>query len=191
MMTGDAYVRTILERYYPMSALRCLKNNGTKFVVLSPSTKFCEVSPLLRRVAPGIDGWPIPPAGLFVVDERTVYLRSTSPMTICHEAGHALDCALGGGVYRSGIEPKICRAFAAATAFVTPYAASACDEYFAESVRAWVGANDPHSLWPAVSRERLAQVDPNMFGIVSDLFAKIEARFGARPGEQLAMDSAS
>jgi hypothetical protein len=30
-----------------------------------------------------------------------------------------------------------------------------------------------------------------MFGIVSGLFAEIEARFGARPGEQLAMDFAS
>jgi hypothetical protein len=112
-------------------------------------------------------------------------------MTICHEAGHALDCALGGGVYRSSIEPKIRRAFAAATAFVTPYAASACDEYFAESVRAWVGANDPHSLWPAVSRERLAQMDPTMWDIVSGLFAEIEARFGSLPVEQRAMELAS
>lgn len=126
-----------------------------------------------------------------MVEERAVYLRSMSPMTICHEAGHALDCALGGGVYRSSIEPKIRRAFAAATAFVTPYAASACDEYFAESVRAWVGANDPHSLWPAVSRERLAQMDPTMWDIVSGLFAEIEARFGSLPVEQRAMELAS
>jgi hypothetical protein len=191
MMTEDANVTAILEQYYPASALRCMKNSGTKFFVLSASTKFCEVSPVLRQVAPGIDGWPIPPAGLFVVEERTVYLRSMSPMTICHEAGHALDCALGDGVYRSSIEPKIRRAFAAATAFVTPYAASSCDEYFAEAVRAWVGANDPHSLWPAVSRERLARVDTNMCEIVSGLFAEIEARFCAPSGEQLAMEFAS
>jgi hypothetical protein len=191
MITDDANVLAILQRYYPMSALRCMNKNGSKFVVLSPGEKFCEVSPVLRRIAAAIDAWPIPPAGLFVVEERTVYLRSTSPMTVCHEAGHALDCALGGGVYLSRIEPKIRRAYAVATAFVTPYAASACDEYFAESVRAWVGANDTHSLWPAVDRERLSEVDPNMCGIVSGLFAEIEARFGGQPGEQLSMEFAA
>jgi hypothetical protein len=54
--------------------------------------------------------------------------------------------------------------------------------------RAFVEANDPNSLWPAVSRERLAEVDPTMFQIVSGLFADIEKRFGDRPGEQLRMD---
>jgi hypothetical protein len=191
MMTSDAGVMAILRQYYPASALRCMESNGTKFVVLEPKQKFTDVSPLLRRIAPSIDSWPVPAAGLFVVEERTVYLRSTSPMTICHEAGHALDCALGGGVYLSGIEPKIWRAFAVATAFVTPYAASGCDEYAAECIRSWVGANDPHSLWPNVSRERLAQVDPTMFGIVSALFGEIEERFGPQAGEQLAMDFAA
>ena len=177
MMTQDVDVKIILEQYYPAAALRCMEANGTTIVVLQPSQTFSEVSPALRRLAPGIDRWPIPPAGLFVTEERTIYLRSKSPMTVCHEAGHALDSALGGGVYLSGIDPKIRRAFAAASAFVTPYAASACDEYFAESVRAWIGANDPHSLWPRVTRERLATVDPRMFGIVSQLFTQVESRF--------------
>jgi hypothetical protein len=177
MMTQDVDVKIILEQYYPAAALRCMEANGTTIVVLQPSQTFSEVSPALRRLAPGIDRWPIPPAGLFVTEERTIYLRSKSPMTVCHEAGHALDSALGGGVYLSGIDPKIRRAFAAASAFVTPYAASACDEYFAESVRAWIGANDPHSLWPRVTRERLATVDPRMFGIVSQLFNQVESRF--------------
>lgn len=181
MMTQDVDVKAILEQYYPAAALRCIEANGTTIVVLQPSQSFCEVSPALRRLAPGIDRWPIPPAGLFVIEERAIYLRSKSPMTICHEAGHALDSALGGGVYLSGIDPKIRRAFAAATAFVTPYAASACDEYFAESVRAWIGANDPHSLWPRVTKERLATVDPRMYRIVSDLFAQVESCFCDSP----------
>ena len=180
-MTHDADVKAILEQYYSAAALRCMEANGTTIVVLQRSQTFSEVSPALRRLAPGIDRWPIPPAGLFVTEERAIYLRSKSPMTICHEAGHALDSALGGGVYLSGIDPKIRRAFAAATAFVTPYAASACDEYFAESVRAWIGANDPHSLWPRVTKERLATVDPRMYRIVSDLFAQVEPRFCDSP----------
>jgi hypothetical protein len=181
MMTHDADVKAILEQYYSAAALRCMEANGTTIVVLQPSQTYSEVSPALRRIAPGIDRWPIPPAGLFVTEERAIYLRSKSPMTVCHEAGHALDSALGGGVYLSGIDPKIRRAFAAATAFVTPYAASACDEYFAESIRAWIGANDPHSLWPRVSKERLATVDPRMFHIVSQLFTQVESRFSDSP----------
>jgi len=54
-----------------------------------------------------------------------------------------------------------------------------------------VGANDPHSLWPAVSRERLQAVDPTMHGIISGLFAEIEERFGRQPGEQMVMEFAA
>jgi hypothetical protein len=121
-------------------------------------------------LAAGVDSWPVPPAGLFVVEERTVYLRSSSPMTVAHEFAHALDCALGGGVYLSGVDPRIRRAFRQARAFVTPYAASGLDEYFAESVRAWVEANDPRSPWPRATRARLRALDPPMAAILESLF---------------------
>jgi hypothetical protein len=88
-------------------------------------------SAVLRRISANVDAWPIPPAGLCIVDERLVILRSLSPMTVIHETSHLLDLALGGGVYLSGVDPRIRRAFAAATGFVTPYSASACDEYMA------------------------------------------------------------
>ena len=143
---------------------------GIRIVALDPGQRFDERSRALRRLGAGVDGWPLPPAGLFVVDERTIYLRSTSPMTVAHEFGHALDCALGGGVYLSSVDPRIRRAFARATAFITPYAASACDEYFAEALRAWVGANDTPSLWPRATRERLWSLDPRMAAIVATLF---------------------
>ena len=106
-----------------------------------------------------------------MVEERTVYLRSSSPMTVAHEFGHALDCALGGGVYRSGYDPQIRAAFAAARSFVTPYAASGLDEYFAESVRAFVEVNDAHSPWPKATRARLQRLDPSMYRCVEQLFA--------------------
>src|SRR5665213_555647 len=95
-----------------------------RYIVLEDGQRFSDVSAVLRRIMAGVDGWPIPPAGLCVVEERIVILRSLSPMTFFHETGHLLDLALGGGVYLSGIEPKLRRAFANATAFVTPYAAS-------------------------------------------------------------------
>lgn len=142
-----------------------------RIVALGPHERFRERSMALRRLATSVDDWPLPPAGLFVVEERTVYLRSTSPMTVAHEFAHALDCALGGGVYLSGVDPRIRRAFADARGFVTPYAASGLDEYFAEALRAWVEANDVSSLWPRATRARLRALDPAMAAYVEELFA--------------------
>jgi hypothetical protein len=92
-------------------------------------------------------------------------------MTVAHEFGHALDCALGGGVYRSSIDPRLRALFTAANAYVTPYAATGTDEYFAECVRAFVEANDPASFWPRATRLRLRRIDPQMYSYVADLFA--------------------
>lgn len=149
-----------------------LADAGCRYVVLEPGQRYADVSAVLRRIVASVDAWPIPPAGLCVVEERLVILRSLSPMTVVHESGHLLDLTLGGGVYLSGVDPRIRRAFAAATAFVTPYSASACDEYMAENLRAWNGhfGNDPHSLWPRATRERLLAVDPRMHDIVRTLF---------------------
>lgn len=171
---GARQARTILERYYPQGAISLLVDAGTRIVPLSPSTTYREASRALGRLTASVDDWPVPPAGLFVVEERSVYLRSLSPMTICHEAAHALDCALGGGVYLSGIDPKIRAAFRDARGFVTPYAASGLDEYFAESVRAFVEANDTRSPWPAATRNRLQQVDSTMLEIVGSIFARFQ-----------------
>jgi hypothetical protein len=164
-----AAIDAILARY-GAGARRLAERTGTRIVVLGPDQTFAERSLALRRLNAGVDRWPLPPAGLFVVEERTVYLRSTSAMTVAHEFGHALDCALGNGVYLSAVDPRIRAAFARAAAFVTPYAASACDEYFAEALRAWVGVNDVPSLWPRATRERLWQLDPRMAAIVASLF---------------------
>jgi hypothetical protein len=40
----------------------------------------------------------------------------------------------------------------------------------AECVRAFVEVNDPHSLWPRATRERLWSIDPRMAAIVASLF---------------------
>jgi hypothetical protein len=136
---------------------------------LKKAERYTDVSPALRRLGIDVDAWPAPPAGLFVVEERTVYLRSRSPMTIAHEFGHAIDCALGGGIYLSGIDPKIRRAFLDARHFVTPYAATGIDEFFAEAVRAYAEVNDPASSWPPATKARLKQLDPAMYDIVESL----------------------
>jgi hypothetical protein len=153
-------------------ALRFAQRAAIRIVPLGACERYADASAALRRLGIDIDGWPAPPAGLFVVEERTMYLRSCSRMTVAHEFGHALDCALGGGVYRSGIDPRIRRAFARARSFVTPYAASGIDEYFAEAIRAYVGVNDSSSLWPAATRSRLLAVDPPMAHLVDEIFRR-------------------
>ncbi len=142
-----------------------------RIVALSRAERYRDASPSLRRLGVDVDAWPVPPAGLFVVEERTVYLRSASPMTVAHEFAHGLDCALGGGVYRSGYDGTIRRSFAIARAFVTPYAATGLDEYFAECVRAFVEVNDARSAWPRATRERLRELDPPMCDYLKALFA--------------------
>ena len=172
---GRAAIDAILDRFGP-GALRITAAIGTRLIVLRPSERYHERSPVLRRLGCIVDDWPLPPAGLFVVEERTVYLRSTSAMTVAHEFAHALDCALGGGVYLSSADGRIRDAFDAAKRFVTPYAATGLDEYFAESARAWVEANDTHSHWPRATRARLRAIDPAMADLIGALFADRLAR---------------
>ena len=157
---------------YSMPLLDRTVAAGCRIRVLASGERYCDASAALRRLGANVDGWPVAPAGLFVVNERTVYLRSLGPMTIGHEVGHAIDCALGDGVYRSGVDPAIRAAYAGARAFVTPYAASGLDEYMAEALRAYAdGLNDVASLWPRATRERLFACDPTMHAIVAELFA--------------------
>jgi hypothetical protein len=166
--TVAAIVQTL--QRYGMEALRFALAHGISIAPLRRGERYASASPALTRLGIDVDLWPAPPAGLFVVEERTVYLRSRSPMTVAHEFGHALDCALGGGVYHSGIDPELRRLFTDATQFITPYAATGIDEYFAEALRAYVEVNDPTSHWPRATKARLRKVDPTLFEYVERLF---------------------
>ncbi len=166
---GTAIIAHTLDRF-GAHALRFAIRAGTRVVPLDRGESYEEASPALKRMGLNVDGWPAPPAGLFVVEERSVYLRSRSPMTVAHEFGHALDCALGGGVYRSGIDPTLRQLFANAAAFITPYAATGIDEYFAEGLRAFIEANDVASHWPRATKVRLQKVDPGLYKYVDRLF---------------------
>jgi hypothetical protein len=166
----EAVVETLVR--FGAAALNYALASRVRIALLRRRESYRDASLALARLGIDVDGWPAPPAGLFVVEERTVYLRSRGAMTAAHEFGHALDCALGGGVYRSGVDPRVRALFANAKAFVTPYAATGLDEYFAESLRAYVEANDPASPWPRATRERLRRIDPAMFEYVETLFAR-------------------
>jgi hypothetical protein len=165
----ESEIVTTLARY-GAGALSFALRQRISVVPLRDEERYRSASKTLARLGIDVDRWPAPPAGLFVVEERALYLRSRSPMTVAHEFGHALDCALGGGVYRSGIDPRVRALYCRARAFVTPYAATGIDEYFAESLRAYVGVNDPSSQWPRATRERLRRIDAPMCDYVGSLF---------------------
>jgi len=156
--------------HFPEHLMEKLIASGTTIVPLAMNERYVEASAMLRRLGLDVDAWPAPPAGLFVVEERALYLRRMTRMTVAHELGHALDCALGDGVYLSGIDPQIRRAFSAARRFVTAYASTASDEYFAEGIRAFCGLNDETSPWPPANRERLKRIDPALHAIISGIF---------------------
>lgn len=61
--------------------------------------------------------------------------------------------------------------FATATGFVNEYASTGLDEYFAESVRAYVEINDARCAWLPLTRQDLYLRDPRMFALVERLFA--------------------
>lgn len=143
---------------------------GIRVIPLERGQQYRDCSASLARLGVDVDAWPAPPAGLFVVEERTMYLRSCSPMTIAHEFGHALDCALGEGIYRSATDAALERLFCDAKTYVTPYAGTSVDEYFAESMRAYVEVNDPASYWPRATRSKLHCIDPAMHAYIAQLF---------------------
>jgi len=163
-------IETLLR--FGRGALAYALRSRIRVMLLRHGELYREASQALARLGIDVDAWPAPPAGLFVVEERALYLRSRSPMTVAHEFGHALDCALGGGVYRSGIDPQVRALFANAISFVTPYASTGVDEYFAESLRAYVEANDAASPWPRATRARLRHGDPGMHEFVELLFER-------------------
>jgi hypothetical protein len=167
---GGVVACEILTRF-GSAALDKTYDHGIRIKMLKPLETYRDHSTTLRRLALDVDAWPVPPAGLFIVEERTMLIRRMSPMTIAHEFGHAIDCMLGGGIYRSSIDTRLQRAYRQAIRWITPYAATRIDEYFAEGLRAYVEANDRTSPWPRATRERLRLYDPALFAYVEELFA--------------------
>jgi hypothetical protein len=163
-----AIVRVLLK--FGDAALRLVAATDIRIRVLGAHETYQSVSTALQRLEVPAYTWEFPPAGIFVVNERRMYLRSVTPMTIAHEFGHALDCALGAGSYHSTTSASINGYFRDAVTFITPYAAIGTDEYFAESVRAYVSVNDPQSPWPRATRKRLKRVDPRMHHYLQCLF---------------------
>jgi hypothetical protein len=139
-------IRTRLVDFFGEAVVAFCEQADISCRVLAQNEKYCDASQALRHLGASVDHWPIPPAGLFVLAERTMYLREINDLTIAHEFGHAIDLALGGDNYLSSRDARIRGAFVRASSFITPYAASTIDEYFAECVRAFHDINSSSCL---------------------------------------------
>jgi len=155
------------------AALEGARAAGVRIDVLPAAVKFRDASASVGRSVPDIDAWAAPPSGLFVVDERRMLLRSHAlRMAAAHEFAHALDSVLAkrSRSYFSFESEELRYYFATAIGFINEYAATGLDEYFAESVRAYVEINDSRCAWPPVTRQDLFLRDPRMFALVERLF---------------------
>ena len=159
---------------FGVAALKAAVNAGVRITIVPDDRRFAEYSSAVAKLVPGIDAWSAPPSGLFVVEERRVLLRNRAmAMTAAHEFAHALDAVLATRPrsYYSYESEELRYYFATATGFVNEYAASGLDEYFAESVRAYLEINDACCAWLPLTRQDLFLRDPRMFALVERLFA--------------------
>lgn len=156
------------------AALTAAAAAGVRIAIVPEGRRYSEFSASVAALVPGIDDWSAPPSGLFVVEERRILLRGRAlAMTTAHEFAHALDAILAerNRSYFSYESEELRHCFATATGFVNEYAASGLDEYFAESVRAYLEINDSRCAWLPLTRHDLFTRDPHMFALIDDLFA--------------------
>ncbi|MBV8171365.1 MAG: hypothetical protein JO219_05470 [Candidatus Eremiobacteraeota bacterium] len=174
--------------HYGQAALAAAAAAGVRIATVPEGQAFSTFSSAVARCAPAIDQWPSPPSGLFIVDEKRILLRARSlRMTAAHEFAHALDAVLARKrrSYFSYESEELRYYFATSTGFINEYAASSLDEYFAESMRAYVEVNDERCAWLPVTRQDLYLRDPRMFALIERLFmtglAATERRRARRP----------
>jgi hypothetical protein len=156
-------------------ALAAVVAGGVCIAIVPERERYAEFSRVVARLVPGIDDWSAPPSGLFVVEEKRILLRDRAlTMTVAHEFAHALDAVLARKPrsYFSYESEELRRCFATTAGFVNEYAASALDEYFAESVRAYLEVNDSHCAWLPLTRFELKARDPKMFALIEKLFSE-------------------
>lgn len=67
----------------------------TRIKPLALGERYADASPMVREIGGHVDAWPVVPAGLFVVPERTIYVRTMTPMTLVHELGTRWIARLG------------------------------------------------------------------------------------------------
>lgn len=145
---------------------------GIRTVLIGVFEHYRDYSPLLART--DVDELDVPPAGMFLPQERALYVRVPTPMVVAHEYGHAIDFALGDGTKPwSECTPAVRRAYRSALrgrGCINPYATTALEEYVAEGMRAMVGVCEDDHPWPPVSPELLREVDPTLYRLLERIW---------------------
>lgn len=159
----------------PLGIVSQLVDHNMRFVALERGEEFIEASSTVRCWSEDMRAYVKDARGLFVHEDRTVYLRQVTPLNlIVHEAGHAIDMTLGVGLEsRSRRDPIIVGEFKRAqerNAFITPKAAEHVGEFFAEAVRAHAGVGED------VSREKLFDLHPHTCVAIDRCFARAERK---------------
>ncbi len=177
-LLGKSPPRTLVKALacFGRRALERAARSGVRVTLVARGRPFTQYSQSVASLVPDIDRWQAPPAGLFVLEERLLLLRSNAlRMAAAHEFAHALDAVLAKQPrsYFSFESAEVREAFARATGFVNEYAASGLDEYFAECMRAYVEVNDDRSTWMPLTRQALCVRDPRMFAIVEGIFRSL------------------
>ena len=160
---------------FGVGALSLAVDRGIRIAVVPAGRAFSQCSRSVAALVPDIDRWQAPPAGLFVLEERLVLLRQRAlRMAAAHEFAHAIDAVLAQRPrsYFSFESARVRQAFASASGFVNEYAAGGLDEFFAESMRAYVEVNDDHSAWLPVTRMDLWKRGPQIYSIIDELFRR-------------------
>jgi hypothetical protein len=149
-------IRGRLLSFFGPEAVSRLDDFGLHVVVLKEGQKYSDVSAV--NAADPFENDELV-RGVYMPQERTIYLRNTSDGTVVHEVAHALDHAAG-----RKIESKaMMTAFETAPAFISNYAKTSCAEWFAENVRAIKGALNGD--YDDVSPEKLAAIDPRGYAL--------------------------
>ena len=79
ILGGDAATHALLTCWldvFGQDACELLSHANCRYVVLEADQRFSDVSGVLRRMTSGVDSWPIPPAGLVVVEDRLAIFRT-------------------------------------------------------------------------------------------------------------------
>lgn len=161
----------ILESVLPRAFHLFLASGKIAYRILASGERYYDASPSLQKLHIDPDAHPVTPAGAFVVDDRTIYLRSVNRYTLIHETMHAIDFVFGDNRYWSYSNKEIDERYMYAfnkDRFVSPYARAGLDEFFAESGFAYFDSPE--------SKKRLSRLDKKLFACLENVFSSIEAR---------------
>ncbi len=164
-------IRERLFSFFGPDALRITDRFGLRIVLVDESETYADVSPAIAAEPFG-DHDPVV-RGLYVPEERAIYLRNRSDGTLVHEYTHGLVDALGQPVRN---DPALRAAHANAADFVSPYAFTSndLDEWFCEGIRALLSA--ANGDYESISPQDFARVDPRGYELCLAMFERITSR---------------